>query len=59
MEVSGQLLGLTALPLGEIAPSRGLGGPQSRSGRWGGQKNLALAGNRNSTLESAASHYTY
>jgi hypothetical protein len=49
MEVSGQLDASAALPAGEIGPryplDMRLGGPQSRSGRYGGNKNLAPAGN--------------
>jgi hypothetical protein len=42
MEVSGQLHALAALPLGKEPPyplDRRLGGPQSRSGRGGEEKN--------------------
>jgi hypothetical protein len=47
MEMSGELRPRVALPTGKEPPyplDGRLGGPQSRSGRCGGEKNLALSG---------------
>jgi hypothetical protein len=57
MEVSGQCHAPTALPLGietRYPLDTRLGGSQSRSGRCGGEKNLAPAGNRTRALQPVA-----
>jgi hypothetical protein len=54
MEVSGQLHGLAALP----PLDRGMGEPQSRSGRRAEQENIsALAGDRTPTVQPVARRY--
>jgi hypothetical protein len=62
MEVSGQIHGQVALPPGERAHryplDRMLGGPQSRSGRCGEEKNLAPAGTRIPDDQPVARLYT-
>jgi hypothetical protein len=57
MEVSGQLHVPAALPPGKVPRyplDRRLGGPQSRSGRCGEEKNLALHGNRTRIVQPVA-----
>jgi hypothetical protein len=56
MEVSGQLHAPTALPPGKEPPyplDKRLGGPQSRSGRYGEERNLTPA------FQPVARRYTY
>jgi hypothetical protein len=62
MEVSGQLQVLWRFTPGGkgtlYSLYRELGGPQSRSGPYGEQKNLAPAGNQTRAVQSAAHRYT-
>jgi hypothetical protein len=64
LEVSGQLHAPAALPLGKSPRYpfyRRLGGPQSRSGRYGEDKILDRSGTRTpapSVIEPVASRYT-
>jgi hypothetical protein len=52
MVVSGQLHATTALPRYSLEWS--FGRPQSRSGRYGEEKNIALAGNRTPAVHPVA-----
>jgi hypothetical protein len=61
MELSGQLHIPTALPRGKspwYPLYRRLGGPQSRPGCCGEEKNLAHDVNRTPAVETVARHYT-
>jgi hypothetical protein len=61
MEVSGQLHALTVLPQGKQPRrllGRRLGGPQRRAGRYGGEKNVATARNRNPAIQPRPRRYT-
>jgi hypothetical protein len=61
MEMNGQLHSLAALSPGKALPCvscRRLGGPQSRSGRYGENKNLSPAGNRIPAAQPVARRYT-
>jgi hypothetical protein len=62
MEVSGQLHAPTALPQGKeplVSMDRRLGGPQSRSGRGGEQKNSQpLPGLESPIIQPVAQRYT-
>jgi hypothetical protein len=61
MVISGQIHAPAALPRGKspLYPLyRRLGGPQSRSGRYGEVKNLVPAGNRNLVVQTVARRYT-
>jgi hypothetical protein len=61
LDGSGQLHAPAALPTGERAPlytlDRRLGGPQSRSGRRGEEKNLSSAGIRIPAVQPVARRY--
>jgi hypothetical protein len=59
LDGSGQLHASTALPPGKAGQgNRRLGGPQSRSGRYGEEKNLVAAGNRSPAVQPVARRYT-
>jgi hypothetical protein len=62
MEMSGHLHALAAFTLREIVPlcplDKRLGGPQTRYGRCGEEKNLEPAGNQTPVVQSITGLYT-